>query len=459
MTRAAIDAKTGGSTPRVGRTVTRSFPRLVAPGSRKISHADPARLDLSSIYQGVSRGRRGFGAGSHEARSDVDPGKGIALTTGVDPRSITLAASELFEQGHFPGVVAVCSDALADSIEHVELRIIMARALAALRKDDQARRQLGLILQADPNSAIAFHLLGEIAFRNDDLDSAEIYFCEATRLNEHDEGARIWLELVQSMKRSPDGHAQVQADSSSVYDSDQPLILTPKHPMPVSGHWDSGQLVLPRKKRRRRFARGTGRQRAAQDSGSNSRPRSSSRRSLTQRGVGARSRAGAIDNSNLARSSFRSGTIDTGVVIPRVIFESADRSSDTSVDPSPSVRQSARKSLDKSPDKSPDMQVRARSASDSTRVGRLKSRPLSRRGRQASERLASVPPPIPGVPAADRFGGYLVANGLLTGDQLACALKHHESSKMRVGEAAVVLGYVSQQKMDWAALAFHCRRD
>ena len=328
---------------------------------------------------------------------------------GVDPRSITLAASELFEQGHYPGVVAVCTDALASVADHIELRILLARALIALRQDALARRQLGLILQQDPNSSIAFELLGEIAFRADDLGSAEIYFRESTRLNAYNEGAQIWLDLVESMNRV----------------DDLPLVLKPKHPRPTTERRYSAQhnssLQRPR---RRRFPKGTEPQVASpyRDAGE-------SASQLRERPSRQRSRAGSIDVANPDRPSTRSGCFD---VMPVSGLDDQTR------------------------------------AGDSTRVGRLGSRAGSANRRAASspgaarlssQQLASAPAPTPGQPAPGRFGSYLVDMGLLSAEQLGSALRHHQVSKMRVGEAAVVLGFISQQKLDWAALGFHCRRD
>lgn len=363
----------------------------------------------------------------------------------MDPRSITLAASELFEQGHYPSVVAVCSDALTGVSDHIELRILMARALVALRQDSLAKRQLGLILQQDPNSSIAFQLLGEIAFRADDLNSAEIYFKEATRLNVHNEGARIWLDLVESMNHGRQSQEPV-------------LLLKPKRPMPASGHWDSGQLVLPRKSKRRRFAKGTARQlKAPSVRADNSadapielprkRPARTGRRDSRQSTSIDRSRdsldlrysprpgscSGIIDTAHPDRPSMRAGSIDASKVARR-----PERGGD-------STRVGRHKS-------------RARSSSARS----TSSRPAARSAtsaRLSAQRPAATPPPIPGQPAVGRFGGYLIDIGVLTPEQLRHALKHHIDSKMRVGEAAVVLGFVSQQKLDWAALGFHCSRE
>src|SRR4029079_17930056 len=83
----------------------------------------------------------------------------LAVIRGVD-RGVIATASELFEARHYPGVVAMCSDALEDEPECVPILLIRARAHIALRRDLDAQADLRDIIRLDPECALAFRLLG-----------------------------------------------------------------------------------------------------------------------------------------------------------------------------------------------------------------------------------------------------------------------------------------------------------
>ena len=58
----------------------------------------------------------------------------------------------------------------------------------------------------------------------------------------------------------------------------------------------------------------------------------------------------------------------------------------------------------------------------------------------------------------DMFGSYLVDIGALTPLQLRAALDYQRQSGIRVGAAAVALGYMSEPSVEGAAHAFHSGR-
>ena len=109
------------------------------------------------------------------------------------------AALELFHNRNFSGVVAVCQGALTDDSENVHLRMLLARALLALRLDADAQQELSECLRYAPRNADAYRLLGELALRNDELKSAEIFVRESLRLEPaHTEAADL-LEIIRSL--------------------------------------------------------------------------------------------------------------------------------------------------------------------------------------------------------------------------------------------------------------------
>src|SRR5207249_2915729 len=127
-------------------------------------------------------------------------GPPLADSQSVD-RGVIAAAGELFEARHYPGVVALVSDALDDQPDHVPLLVLRARAHISLRRDLEAQADLRDIIRLDPQCAIAYRLLGEVAARRDENDSAAIFFREALRLDPDDREAGEWLAIVEISSR------------------------------------------------------------------------------------------------------------------------------------------------------------------------------------------------------------------------------------------------------------------
>ncbi|MCE9573564.1 MAG: hypothetical protein K8W52_10445 [Deltaproteobacteria bacterium] len=60
-------------------------------------------------------------------------------------------------------------------------------------------------------------------------------------------------------------------------------------------------------------------------------------------------------------------------------------------------------------------------------------------------------------PTASGFGQYLVEIGVMTPLQLRATLAYQRSAGIRLGAAAVALGFASAPKIEWASLAYHGR--
>jgi tetratricopeptide (TPR) repeat protein len=80
--------------------------------------------------------------------------------------------------------------------------------------------------------------------------------------------------------------------------------------------------------------------------------------------------------------------------------------------------------------------------------------------RLAAGSQAELPPREEPAPAglAQRFGRYLVAIGALTPRQLRAALDYQRHTGIRLGAAAVALGFLSEPSVEWAAHDFHAAR-
>jgi hypothetical protein len=133
----------------------------------------------------------------------------------------------------------MCSDALDNEPDCVPLLLIRARAHIALRRDLDAQADLRDIIRLDPKCSLAFRLLGELAARRDENESAAIFFREALRLDPGDTEARDWLAIVD--------HQRFAQDASL-----RPAAVATKLPAPATaaGRFSSAAEIP-------RFARGT----------------------------------------------------------------------------------------------------------------------------------------------------------------------------------------------------------
>jgi tetratricopeptide (TPR) repeat protein len=165
----------------------------------------------------------------------------------VEP-AVLATASELYEARHYPGVVALASDALDAEPDCVPLLLVRARAHIGLRRDLDAQADLRDIIRLDPQCGVAYRLLGELAARRDENESAAIFFREALRLDPTDREATDWLAIVESSVR--------------------PAAVANKLPAPAAaagrfpsarGEFERGRTAQPRSltSPARRFALGT----------------------------------------------------------------------------------------------------------------------------------------------------------------------------------------------------------
>jgi tetratricopeptide (TPR) repeat protein len=109
-------------------------------------------------------------------------------------------AAELFESRHYPSVVAVVSNALEDEPDHVPLLLLRARARIALRRDLEAQADLRDVIRIDPKCSLAYRLLGQLAVRREENQSATNLFREALRLDPGDREATDWLAICDSSR-------------------------------------------------------------------------------------------------------------------------------------------------------------------------------------------------------------------------------------------------------------------
>jgi tetratricopeptide (TPR) repeat protein len=155
-------------------------------------------------------------------------------------RAVIASAAELFHGRHYPGVVAMCSDALDEEPECVPLLLIRARAQIALRRDLDAQADLRDIIRIDASCGTAFRLLGVLAARRNENESASVFFREALRLDPRDREAYDWLMIVDRPLEVPPARsaaprlargtqAPVERDEETAEDRPtQPFLRAPK---------------------------------------------------------------------------------------------------------------------------------------------------------------------------------------------------------------------------------------
>ena len=129
--------------------------------------------------------------------------------------SVLAAARELLQQRHFEEVIDACKTALSIAPKHVELRLLHAEALMLLRRDGEAQREVALALREYPSCPQAYRLLGELAFRRDELRAAETFLREALRVSPTDHSSASLLEMVQRRKTPAAAAAKLPAASAA----------------------------------------------------------------------------------------------------------------------------------------------------------------------------------------------------------------------------------------------------
>ncbi|MGE0548887.1 MAG: hypothetical protein AB7O24_17695 [Kofleriaceae bacterium] len=116
-------------------------------------------------------------------------------------RGVIAAASELFESKHYTAAAAICAEGLKREPNCLQLLLLSARSFVALRREADARADLRDILRFAPECALAYRLLGELAARREENETAAIFFREALRLDPSDLEAADWLQIVTASAR------------------------------------------------------------------------------------------------------------------------------------------------------------------------------------------------------------------------------------------------------------------
>jgi hypothetical protein len=315
-------------------------------------------------------------------------------------RAVIATATELFEARHYPGVIALISDALEDEPEHVPALVLRARANIALRRDLDAQADLRDIIRLDPQCGVAYRMLGQLAARRDENESAAIFFREALRLDPDDREAAEWLQILGATSRPAAVANKLPA----------PAAAAGRFPRARTGGDTPRTLSSPARTEQRpgsqpRFAKGT---HAPDDE-----------RPTSRKGhEGPTLRLGSADGNRPARVS---DTFHGRTSLPSLPQNHA---------------RAIQLPLPPEPESEPQLARGSTPQPIRTLTGRP-SRPITR----------SAVPELPG------FGEYLVDTGILTRERLRAAQAYQRSMKVQLSTAIVTLGLATPQRIEWAAVA------
>lgn len=112
--------------------------------------------------------------------------------------SSVMEAERLFQSRQYGSAASFCAEALELEPDNLDLRILRARALMALRRDEEAKRELSRALRWHPASGEAYRLLGELAIRRGKLKAASTFLRQAVRFSDESASARDLLDLIES---------------------------------------------------------------------------------------------------------------------------------------------------------------------------------------------------------------------------------------------------------------------
>lgn len=332
-------------------------------------------------------------------------------------RAVIATAYELFEARHYPSVIALISDALEDEPEHVPLLVLRARANIALRRDLEAQADLRDIIRLDPQCGTAYRLLGQLAARRDENESAAIFFREALRLDPGDREASEWLQILGATSRPAAVANKLPA----------PAAAAGRFPRArTGGDGQPRSLSSPARAERpgshARFAKGT---QAPDDE-----------RPTARKGEGSTLRLGSADG---LRPKYAAGAWNIDV---------SNNDSITTPDNARPARNDSIASLATAGGGIRAVRDFPLPAPDDTGDTAPKQAPIrTLTGRPSRPMTRTALPEAPG------FGEYLVDSGILTRERLRAAQAYQRSMKVQLSTAIVTLGLATPQRIEWAVVA------
>jgi len=324
----------------------------------------------------------------------------------------------------------MCNDALESEPECVELMVIRARAHIALRRDLDAQADLRDIIRMDPACGMAYRLLGELAARRDENESAAIFFREAIRLDPGDLESHDWLAIVDVSLRP----AATASAAGRFPPARGPIERGRTAAEPNAGHrtLSAPARTFQRPGSQPRFARGT-----HPPSEHDERPTKPFAR-------------GSERHGNLWKTPApepRERTLDLGdanTPAPVRREETMDLAEGSGTNAAPvSLRQTP-------PPLPPPPTAPGKEAAPFVTIP---GRPATQPPAPPLKIPAPRPAPRAQMPELPGFGDYLVTSGIISRDRLRAAQAYQRSMKVQLSTAIVTLGLATPQRIEWASVA------
>lgn len=321
----------------------------------------------------------------------------------------------------------MCTDALESEPDCVELIVIRARAHIALRRDLDAQADLRDIIRLDPACSMAYRLLGELAARRDENESAAIFFREAIRLDPSDLEAHDWLAIVDVSLRPAAVAKHIPAPAAAA--GRFPVTRAPVERGRTAAEPNSAHRTLSAPARtfqrpgsQPRFARGT-----RPPSEHDERPTKPFPRGSAKHG----------DLWKTPAPERREQTMDIAEHQREATMDLAEGSAPAPIPPTPL------------PLPPPPSRPGYEAAPILTIPGLPATQP------PAPPKKIPAPRPVPRatIPELPGFGDYLVTSGIISRDRLRAAQAYQRSMKVQLSTAIVTLGLATPQRIEWAAVA------
>ena len=299
----------------------------------------------------------------------------------------------------------MCTDALEDEPECLPLLLIRARAQIALRRDLDAQADLRDIIRLDARCSFAYRLLGELAARRDENDSAAIFFREALRLDPDDRESHDWLMIVDASLRPAAGAEKLPATAPAAGRFSSPSRHPTANPPRLARGTQPPSHNHPEERPTKPFMRDIERQAEPQ--------------------------------------------------ADRQIDRHADRRAEARQTPlgRPIVRPASQPQPVATGGEGPTLRGRPPTQPPAKEAPRLVPHQTSHQASHQTSRQTSRSTTRGPTPELPGFGDYLVASGILTRDRLRAAEAYQRSMRVQLSTAIVTLGLASPQRIEWAAVA------
>jgi tetratricopeptide (TPR) repeat protein len=171
----------------------------------------------------------------------------LLYTTVVHASRMIAAAQQMYRAKQYTGVASLCAEGLEGEPDNLDLRVLRVRALLALRRDEEAKRELSKVLRWGSETAEVFRLLGELAIRQGKAYAALTFLRQAVRLAPDDTRAESLLKVLLSSNQPTVAVEKLPAATATVgctlapddvlaHDAGLPEPAPPVAPMTIESH-------------------------------------------------------------------------------------------------------------------------------------------------------------------------------------------------------------------------------